>query len=130
MGKFRLQQDQDAVSKFHTPLMNTINTQIAAAMKARANVGSARLFYDSLRQRLKSASPDRAEPIRADMERAEDAFVNAVDEAMGKMKAVVTNGQILRCLSDLVAIQLQYHKVMLPNIVSLSCAKRSRTRAR
>jgi hypothetical protein len=42
---------------------------------------------------------------------AEDEFVAAVDEAMGKMKLVVENGDAIRCLADLVAIQLQYHKV-------------------
>jgi hypothetical protein len=42
---------------------------------------------------------------------AEDEFVAAVDDAMGKMKLVVENGDGIRCLADLVAIQLQYHKV-------------------
>jgi hypothetical protein len=43
---------------------------------------------------------------------AEDEFVAAVDSSMNKMKLVVDNGEALRCLSDLVAIQLQYHKVL------------------
>lgn len=45
------------------------------------------------------------------MEKSEDEFVAAVDDAMGKMKAVIESNDALRCLSDLVAIQLQYHKV-------------------
>ncbi len=45
------------------------------------------------------------------MTQAEDEFVAAVDEAMGKMKLVVENGEGLRALADLVAIQQQYHKV-------------------
>lgn len=69
------------------------------------------MTYDSCRSRLKSATPARAEAVREEMVKSEDEFVGAVDEAMSKMKAVVDNGDALRCLSDLVAIQLSYHKV-------------------
>lgn len=72
-----------------------------------------RLTYDACRSRLKSASPSRSEEIRAEMIAAEDDFVAAVDDAMGKMKLVIENGEGIRCLSDLVAIQLQYHKVFI-----------------
>jgi hypothetical protein len=71
------------------------------------------LTYDSCRTRLKNAAPNRAELVRAEMVESEDEFVAAVDEAINKMKTVVENGETLRCLSDLVAIQLQYHKVQL-----------------
>ncbi len=79
--------------------------------KSRRSVLTARLSYDSCRSRLKTAAPSRAEAIRLEMVTAEDEFVAAVDEAMGKMKLVVENGDAIRCLADLVAIQLQYHKV-------------------
>lgn len=45
------------------------------------------------------------------MEAAEDEFVAAVDDAMGKMKAVVENPEPLKNLADLVAAQLAYYKV-------------------
>jgi len=53
------------------------------------------------------------------MVESEDEFVAAVDEAMGKMKLVTENGEMLRCLSDLVAIQLQYHKAAYEALAQL-----------
>ena len=47
------------------------------------------------------------------MEAAEDEFVAAVDDAMGKMKAVVESPNALKHLADLVAIQLEYYKVLI-----------------
>ena len=46
------------------------------------------------------------------MENAEDEFVAAVDEAMGKMKIVIESPELLKAMADLVAIQLQYFKVI------------------
>lgn len=54
------------------------------------------------------------------MVKAEDEFVSAVDESMGKMKAVVENTDGLRALSDLVAIQCQYHKAAYEALSALS----------
>ena len=106
--------------KFHAPLLNTLNTKIADAMKARRNVQSVRLTYDALRTRLKASTPTRADELRTEMERSEDEFVGAVDEAMGKMKEVVGHSEALKCLSDLVAIQLQYHKSVFEVLSELS----------
>jgi hypothetical protein len=47
------------------------------------------LTYDSCRARLKSASLSRQDLVREEMVKAEDEFVAAVDEAMGKMKVNV-----------------------------------------
>ena len=41
---------------------------------------------------------------------AEDEFVGAVDEAMGKMKLVVENMEPLKNIADLCAAQLAYFK--------------------
>ena len=81
--------------------------------KARKKVQSVRLTYDAFRARVKSARPEHADAARQEMEAAEDEFVAAVDEAMGKMKIVVESPEPLKCLADLVAIQLQYFKVCL-----------------
>ncbi|KAJ3313944.1 hypothetical protein HDV04_001250 [Boothiomyces sp. JEL0838] len=120
MGNARLQQDQDAVRRFCVPLVNDLDTVIGDALKSRRNVLSCRLTYDSCRARLKSAAPPKQEQVRAEMVAAEDEFVAAVDEAMGKMKLVVENGKVLRNLADLVAIQLQYHKACFEALSDLS----------
>ena len=69
-----------------------------------------RLTYDSCRDRLKTCAPSRADEIRSEMAKSEDEFVSAVDVAMGKMKLLVDRGEPLKCLAELVAIQLNYHK--------------------
>lgn len=119
MGGFRLQQDQDACHRFHNVLSAAFNGPIAEAMKSRRTVVSIRLtcmknpkpLDDNLRARLKQASPERAEALRAEMEASEDEFVSAVDASMGLMKAVLSNAQLLKAISSLVVIQQQYHKV-------------------
>nr|KAJ3423039.1 hypothetical protein HK105_003865 [Polyrhizophydium stewartii] len=110
-GNMRVKQDSDAVAKFHNPLLKTLNQKIADAMKARRNVQSVRLTYDACRSRLKGVPPEKAEALRTEMEKSEDEFVVAVDDAMGKMKLVVENNEMLRAIADLVAVQLQYHKL-------------------
>lgn len=45
------------------------------------------------------------------MEVSEDEFVSAVDASMGLMKAVMSHGEILKAMTQLVNIQMQYHKV-------------------
>ena len=81
--------------------------------KARKNVQSIRLTYDACRTKLKSAKPEHVEQARVEMEAAEDEFVAAVDDAMGKMKLVVESPEPLKALADLVAVQLAYYKVRL-----------------
>jgi polyphosphate kinase len=111
LGSLFVQQKRDAVLKFHQPLIKSLEGRIAEALKARRQVQACRLTYDSCRSRLKVATPNKTELVRAEMVESEDEFVAAVDDAINKMKTVVENGEVLRCLSDLVAIQLQYHKV-------------------
>ncbi|KAI9209263.1 uncharacterized protein BJ171DRAFT_485969 [Polychytrium aggregatum] len=106
----RLKQDHEAVAKFYQPFSTTLNQTIAHAMKARNNVKAVRLNYDAARAKLKAARPEKVEPARVEMEAAEDEFVTAVDDAMGKMKLVVESTEPLKNLTDLVAIQLAYFK--------------------
>ncbi|KAI8922957.1 hypothetical protein BC831DRAFT_514679 [Entophlyctis helioformis] len=102
------------------PLLHALNTKFSDAMKARRNVQSVRLTYDACRSRLKSAAPEKAEALRTEMEKSEDEFVLAVDDAMGKMKLVVETSQPLRALADLVAVQLQYHKAVYEALAEVS----------
>jgi len=80
--------------------------------KARKDVQTSRLNYDACKQRVKSAKPDRLEATRHEMEKAEDEFVAAVEDAMNKMKAVVTSPQPLANLADLVAAQVSFERAV------------------
>ncbi|KAI8820632.1 uncharacterized protein EV422DRAFT_56989 [Fimicolochytrium jonesii] len=110
VGNARLKFDAEATSKFHQPINRMVVQNIAAAMKARKSVQSVRLTYDACRARLKAARPEHVEAVRQEMEAAEDEFVAAVDDAMGKMKAVVETTETFKNLADLVSAQLKYFK--------------------
>ncbi|KAJ3186525.1 hypothetical protein HDU85_007345 [Gaertneriomyces sp. JEL0708] len=110
LGNARLKLDAAATNKFVDPYHRMLQETIANAMRARKNVHSVRLTYDACRARLKSAKPEHVDVIRQEMEASEDEFVAAVDDAMGKMKAVVENPAPLKNLADLVAAQLAYFK--------------------
>ncbi|TPX65813.1 hypothetical protein SpCBS45565_g04854 [Spizellomyces sp. 'palustris'] len=110
VGNARLKLDADATAKFYQPFNMMLTATIANAMKARKNVQSVRLAYDACRARLKAAKPENVDVVRTEMEAAEEDFVAAVDDAMGKMNAVVENPEPLKNLADLVAAQLAYFK--------------------
>lgn len=54
------------------------------------------------------------------MEAAEDEFVAAVDDAMGKMKAVCESLEPLKNLADLCAAQLKFYKHAYEAMAELS----------
>ncbi|KAI8606917.1 hypothetical protein BC830DRAFT_1087405, partial [Chytriomyces sp. MP71] len=110
VGETRLKMDAEVTKQVHTPLQLTLNTTLAYAVKARRQVTMVRLNYDSARAKLKAAKPNQEEAARAEMEETEDAFVQAVDDAMNKMGTVVVNGDMLRSLTELIKAQLGFYK--------------------
>ncbi|BEI83848.1 hypothetical protein CcaverHIS002_0404520 [Cutaneotrichosporon cavernicola] len=108
IGEARLMQDQMIVERFVNPWQATLSTSIGLAMKARANVKTARLELDSARGVLKTAGPTKQEQARLHVEEAEDKLVQATETAIGLMKAVLENPEPLQNLSALVKAQLIY----------------------
>ena len=99
VGAARLEQDHAIARSFVAPWSATLNGQIAAAMKSRAAVKSARcvcstdvqmrsnagrsLHLDACRGRAKVAvSGPKAEQLRLDIEAAEEALVNSTEECV------------------------------------------------
>ncbi|KAK8865921.1 hypothetical protein IAR55_001069 [Kwoniella newhampshirensis] len=109
VGDARISQDGLIADRFVTPWQATLSTSIGLAMKARANVKTARLELDSARAALKSAAPAKQEQARLHVEEAEDKLVQATETAIGLMKAVLENPEPLQNLSNLVKAQLIYH---------------------
>lgn len=97
---------QSTVSDFKIFLRRIKN----AIKKARKNVQSIRLTYDAARHRLKTARPDKIEANKAEVEKAEDEFVAAVEDAMSKMRNVSEHPTALKLMTDFVNAQLAYHK--------------------
>ncbi|KLT43590.1 hypothetical protein CC85DRAFT_307504 [Cutaneotrichosporon oleaginosum] len=108
VGEARLTQDQMIAERFVTPWQATLSTSIGLAMKARANVKTARLELDSARGVLKTSGPAKQEQARLHVEEAEDKLVQATETAIGLMKAVLENPEPLQNLSALVKAQLIY----------------------
>ncbi|CAD6565670.1 MAG: hypothetical protein TREMPRED_001632 [Tremellales sp. Tagirdzhanova-0007] len=112
VGDARLSQDALISDRFLTPWSATLSTSIGLAMKARANVKTARLELDSARAALKAAAPVKQEQARLHVEEAEDKLVQNTETAIGLMKAVLenvgTNPEPLQNLSSLLKAQLIY----------------------
>jgi Bin/amphiphysin/Rvs domain for vesicular trafficking len=98
VGEARLAQDAQIQSRFLAGWSTTLNTNLQFAQKARKSVENSRLMLDSTKAAKKSAiqgrgmNPDDeghlSEEARAEIEAAEDEFVNQTEEAVGVMKNV------------------------------------------
>lgn len=113
VGSARLEQDAAIVQHFLV-VWNAFGSQIQLALKARNSVRDARLHLDSRRQALKGAEQSgnaaRVEPVRAEVEQAEDTLVSATEEAISLMKTVLENPEPIKALAQLVDAQLAYHR--------------------
>jgi Bin/amphiphysin/Rvs domain for vesicular trafficking len=98
VGEARLAQDAQIQSRFLAGWSTTLNTSLQFATKARKSVENSRLMLDSTKAAKKSSiqgrgmNPDDeghlSEEARAEIEAAEDEFVNQTEEAVGVMKNV------------------------------------------
>ena len=110
IGEARLAQDSAINSHFNAALNTTLNTSLQFASRARRQVQATRLALDAAKTAARSARPERADAARGEVEKAEDEFVAAVEEATGVMKGCLASPEPLSNLADLVAAQQEYHK--------------------
>ncbi|KAI9221294.1 hypothetical protein BC828DRAFT_381354 [Blastocladiella britannica] len=110
VGDAELELKSGVADKFSGPINQLVQERLAHVARARRTVTTTRLSLDSVKSRFKSASPQRAEALQVELEKAEDVFVDAVEEATKLMKAVVESPAILRHIANLVALQLAFHK--------------------
>jgi hypothetical protein len=123
VGEARLAQDAQIQSKFLSGWSTTLNTNIQFATRARKAVENSRLSLDATKANAKGGAftlpgqapraggdEDLSEEARAKIEQAEDEFVGQTEEAVGVMKNVLDTPEPLRCVADLVAAQLEYHR--------------------
>ncbi|TIA80170.1 hypothetical protein E3P92_03113 [Wallemia ichthyophaga] len=109
IGNGRLVQDNDILIGFLQPWQTTLNTSIQLAKNARSQVRNSRLWLDSCKQGLKTASPQKVEQARLEMESAEDKLVTQTETAISLMKNVLENPEPLTSLNKLVKAQISYH---------------------
>jgi Bin/amphiphysin/Rvs domain for vesicular trafficking len=119
VGEARLAQDAQIQSRFLAGWSTTLNTNLQFATKARKSVENSRLMLDSTKAAKKSAiqgrgmNPDDeghlSEEARAEIEAAEDEFVNQTEEAVGVMKNVgLTSTYRISAVADL------HHRCSIP----------------
>jgi len=110
VGSVRLEQDQTISREFLAPWSATVNSQLAAAMKARANVKSARLSLDAARSRNKAImTGPKVEQSRLEVEQAEEKLVSVTEEAINLMRACLESPTPVTALASLVKAQQAYH---------------------
>lgn len=102
IGSAQLVQDNDILISFLQPWQTTLDTSIQLAKNARNTVKQSRLWLDSCKQSLKSASPQKVEQARLEMESAEDKLVTQTETALTLMKNVLENPEPLTSLNNLV----------------------------
>ena len=121
VGEARLNQDRKIQNRFLAGWSTTLNTNLQTAQRARKSVENARLHLDAIKAKARGGGFGKAsaaqhseehytEAQRAEIERAEDEFVNQTEEAVVVMKNVLDTPEPLRNLADLIAAQLEFHK--------------------
>ncbi|KAG9875916.1 hypothetical protein KCU94_g22644, partial [Aureobasidium melanogenum] len=121
VGEARLTQDERIQQRFLAGWSATLNTNLQFAQRARKNVENARLNLDATKARVKGinnpfnkaqshSEENYTEAQRAEIEKAEDEFVNQTEEAVGVMKNVLDTPEPLKNLAELIAAQLEFHK--------------------
>jgi len=108
IAEARLNSQSEIWAGFLQPWQVTLNTTIAAAMKARAAVRVSRLELDACKASLKGAAPAKEEQARLEVENAEDDLVQKTEVAIGLMKTVLENPEPLLNLNALAKAQLVY----------------------
>ncbi|KNE55294.1 hypothetical protein AMAG_01201 [Allomyces macrogynus ATCC 38327] len=110
IGNAELALEHEKQAKFVKPVSALLNDRLAAVARSRRNVSTLRLQLDAIKSRFNSATPHRAEGMQVELEKAEDALCDAVEEGTKLMKGVVESPEVMRYISDLVAAQLAFHK--------------------
>ncbi|KAM0756262.1 hypothetical protein T439DRAFT_320963 [Meredithblackwellia eburnea MCA 4105] len=110
VGQARLVQDEDINKNFLQPWSATLNSSLQAAIKSRQNVNKARISLDACRSTLTNATGGpKQEQARMEVEAAEERLVNATEEAINLMRAVLENPEPIKNIASLVKAQQAYH---------------------
>ena len=90
VGEARLTQDGSIQQKFLSPWTTTLNTNLQFAARARKAVENSRLSLDAVKTKAKARfGPNEGaydDKTRTEIEKAEDDFVNQVEEATNVLR--------------------------------------------
>jgi len=96
VGEARLTQDNSIQHKFLSPWTTTLNTNLQFAARARKAVENSRLSLDAVKTKAKAKfGPNEGaydDKTRTEIEKAEDDFVNQVEEATNVLRNTLNVG--------------------------------------
>ncbi|KAF3934980.1 Endophilin-A2 [Dactylella cylindrospora] len=129
IGQARLQQDQTIVAQLVKPWTTNLNIGFKFSAKARQEVENARLLLDAAKAKQRQrehgggtgpvnfftkkdpvAEAAAEEQLKEEIEKLEDTFILAMEEAVRAMNDVLNTPEPLRGLSALITAQLEYHQ--------------------
>lgn len=121
LGDARIEQDHK-VQGVNGALRNALHTSLSFAQQARKNVHNARLSLDASKTSLVRAKQGSPEQTKAehDVEKGEDAFVSAIEEAVTVMRNVLESPEPMRALTTLAQAQLDFHKKAVESLTRLT----------
>lgn len=113
IGNAQKEQDEE-ITKVSTALRNLLNQTQGVVTKARKAVSNTRLDLDIKKSHLRHARPDAANlaSLEREVERAEDDFVSAIQEASTLMQSAIatTSFKPVQASVQLVKAQREYHR--------------------
>ncbi|KAJ2501841.1 BAR domain-containing protein [Coemansia sp. RSA 1972] len=110
VGDLRRTHNTHVQRSFITPLQDILDTSMGLAQNARKHVQAMRLTLDARKAALQGANAGHVDAVRREVEHAEDAFVEAVSEAMRVMRAVVESPVLVACVGEIVKAQRVFYK--------------------
>ncbi|PRT54252.1 Protein GVP36 [Wickerhamiella sorbophila] len=118
IGVAHVEQDSQ-ISQVHASLQTVVDTSLTFAAKARKNVHQARLSLDAAKSALKTAAAEQVADRQTDVEKAEDEFVAAIEDAVTVMKNVLETPEVVRALAQFAEAQLAFHKQAVEQLESV-----------
>ncbi|OLY83133.1 Protein GVP36 [Smittium mucronatum] len=110
IGDSRVKMNADVRLNVVAVLQSDLISKISVAQRTRKEVQSARLTLDAAKTSLRGSSAARENALRIDVEKAEDAFVTIVEEAMNEMRSVLESPDVIQAVTALASAQLEYYK--------------------
>ncbi|KAJ2482126.1 BAR domain-containing protein [Coemansia sp. RSA 2131] len=110
VGDLRRTHTTQIQRSFIAPLQDILDTSMGLAQNARKHVQAMRLTLDARKAALQGAKAEQLDVVRREVEHAEDAFVEAVSEAIRVMRAVVESPVLVACIAEIVKAQKVFYK--------------------
>lgn len=134
LGNARIEQDE-TIRRVNAQYRSTLHTRLQIAAKARKTVQNCRLQLDANKSALKTARPERHAELQTDVEKAEDDFAAAIEDAITVMRNVLDIPEPVRGVVEVAQAQLAFYKQAVETLEAVlpkldECQEQQETRYR